>query len=316
MLKEIFESNSIKQPTAVCLGCFDGLHRGHIQLIKACMTEKNNRLAPAVLTFDQNPQICICGNSNDFNIQKYATIMSKSIKLNILEEIGVKYLYSPNFSNLRNMQAEEFVSLVLKNFMKAEEVFCGADFRFAKDAKADVKLLKALGEKYNIKVFEIDTLKQNGEKISSSKIRQLLTLGEIDQANGLLGRPFCYDFVVEHGKKLGRKLGTPTINQRFPDYFIVPKHGVYASFVHLAGEQYYSVTNVAEVSRDNETDSSISETWIPDYRGEDLYGKNISVFLIKYIRDEIQFKDLNLLKHRILNDAMLSKKIYTSNEFK
>ena len=143
--------------------------------------------------------------------------------------------------------------------------------------------------------------------MSSTRIRTYLIEGKVQQARRLLGRPFGYDFAVQHGRQLGRTWGTPTINQPFPPGYILPKFGVYASLVEIDGKKYYGVTNIG-IKPSVGSDCVLSETWIPEYTGN-LYGKKIPVFLLGFIRPERKFDNLEDLKDEILQNGILAKKI-------
>ena len=139
-----------------------------------------------------------------------------------------------------------------------------------------------------------------GEPISSTRIRKSITLGEIEKANAMLGRDFCYDFTVVHGDKRGRTMGSPTINQFFDDGFTVPAYGVYASFCEVNGKVYPAVTNIG-IRPTWRVDDTLCETHIFDFNG-DLYGETIRIELIKYLREEKEFSSLDELKKQLNYD--------------
>ena len=144
--------------------------------------------------------------------------------------------------------------------------------------------------------------------MSSTRIRSLIADGEIEEANRLLGRPFSYDFPVVHGRQLGRTLGFPTLNQRIPESFILPRFGVYASLVDVGGEKYYGVTNVG-VKPTVGSEGPVCETWMPDYRGRELYGETVSCELHGFVRPERRFPGLRELQEQIFRDRETAKKI-------
>ena len=152
----------------------------------------------------------------------------------------------------------------------------------------------------------------NGAAISSTRIRNALAEGNIEDANSMLGREFSYKFTVVSGDRRGRLIGAPTINQHFPEGFIVPKFGVYASAVPIDGELHAAVTNIGR--RPSFTcDDLRSETCITDFSG-DLYGKNVEVKLLRYIRPERDFDSLDSLGDQIAADAQTAKEIFNSIE--
>ena len=146
-----------------------------------------------------------------------------------------------------------------------------------------------------------------GEPVSSTRIRALIAAGEVKKAAELLGRPFGFDFTVVRGRQLGRQLGAPTVNQPFPQEFILPKFGVYASHVYVDGKQYYGVTNVG-VKPTVGSDCALAETWIPDFSG-DLYDQKIQVDLLEFVRPEKKFHDLSELRAEIFRNKESAKNI-------
>ena len=154
-------------------------------------------------------------------------------------------------------------------------------------------------------------LEVDGETVSSTRIRALVQQGDVAAAERLLGRPFGYDFEIVRGRQLGRTMGTPTINQVFTEGFVLPRFGVYASLVSLNDGDYYGVTNVG-VKPTVGADAPLSETWIPEYHGEELYGENIRVDLIDFIRPEKKFSGIEELQNNILQNAETAKKIISA----
>ena len=143
--------------------------------------------------------------------------------------------------------------------------------------------------------------------ISSSRIRKCLYDGDVQRAGAMLGRLFSYSFEVVSGRRLGRKLGTPTINQYFPENFLIPHYGVYASVTDIHGTKYHSVTNIG-IKPTVGWHRPLSETWIPDFSG-DLYGQCIRVSLVAFMRGECKFNSVEELKAAILRDAANSKSL-------
>ena len=145
----------------------------------------------------------------------------------------------------------------------------------------------------------------------SLRSRHIPLLHQRADAERLLGRPFGYDFEIVRGRQLGRTMGTPTINQVFTEGFVLPRFGVYASLVSLNDGDYYGVTNVG-VKPTVGADAPLSETWIPEYHGEALYGENIRVDLIDFIRPEKKFSGIEELQNNILQNAETAKKIISA----
>lgn len=286
-----------KMGTVVSLGLFDGLHRGHFAVLND-MKLKSDGLATAVFTF-----------STDMSKPEAKTnshLMSCEMRDRLLQDFGVDYIVEPEFDSIRNMSPEEFVKGFLIDRLHVKIVFCGEDFRFGKKAAADVSDLRRLlsAGSNSAGLVAVPVLREDGEVISTTRIRNLLQNGDIERANALLGRPFAIDFAVEHGRKLGRTLGLPTINQAFPENFAVPKYGVYASFTVLNGKEHISVTNVG-VKPTIGSSHVLAETYIHDFTGN-LYGERVPVKLMRFIRCEKKFSSVEELKTHIEKDNKLA----------
>lgn len=282
---------------AAALGSFDGLHLGHRQVIGNTLSAPG--LRPAVITFQQNPS---------FSLQKKPVplLTTNEQKLALLEEMGVEVVYLLPFDRIRDMEPEDFVE-ALYRVCRIRALSCGFNFRFGKNGRGDAGLLKELCREKGIELSVTPPVSVAGETVSSTRIRACLEQGDVQQAGQLLGRPFGYDFEVTHGRQLGRTWGTPTINQPFPQGYVLPRFGVYASLVEVEGQKYYGVTNIG-VKPTVGSDCALSETWIPEFSG-DLYGKKVPVELLDFIRPERKFDSLEQLKNEILENGVLARKI-------
>ena len=282
---------------AAALGSFDGLHLGHRQVIGNTLSVPG--LRPAVITFQQNPSV---------SLQKKPVplLTTNEQKLALLEEMGVEVVYLLSFEQIRDMEPEDFVE-ALYRVCRVRALSCGFNFRFGKNGRGDAGLLKELCREKGIGLSVTPPVSVAGETVSSTRIRACLEQGDVQQAGQLLGRPFGYDFEVTHGRQLGRTWGTPTINQPFPQGYVLPRFGVYASLVEVEGQKYYGVTNIG-VKPTVGSDCALSETWIPEFSG-DLYGKKVPVELLDFIRPERKFDSLDQLKNEILENGVLARKI-------
>ena len=256
---------------AAALGSFDGLHLGHRQVIGH--TFSSHGLLPAVVTFRENPSVFL-------RPEPVPMLTTNRQKLELLKETGVDTVYLLPFEQVQDLEPEEFIRM-LYQVCGVRKICCGFNFRFGKKGRGDTELLYRLCRE--------------------------LEQGGVQQAGQLLGRPFGYDFEVTHGRQLGRTWGTPTINQPFPKGYVLPKFGVYASLVHIDGKRYYGVTNIG-VKPTVGSDCALSETWIPEFSG-DLYGKQVPVDLLDFIRPERKFENLDELKNEILENGELARKI-------
>lgn len=281
--------------TSVALGQFDALHMGHTAVIKAAEKEG---LRTAVLTFRRGTLI----KGDD----RYITTDEEREK--IFDSLGVSLLCEPDFSDICSLSAEQFVCEILAERLGAKHVSCGFNYRFGKGAQGDAELLEKLCAEHGIGCTIVPSVEINGKTVSSTAIRDFLDAGDAESAAQMLGRPFSYELEVIGGKRIGRTLGTPTINQTFPEGFICPKYGVYASTAVVNGTEYCGVTNIG-VKPTVGSDIPLSETWICDYSG-DLYGHKIKVSLIKYLRPEQKFPSIEALKNAILADGERSRRLF------
>lgn len=289
---------------AAALGSFDGLHLGHRQVIGNTLSTPG--LCPAVITFQQNPSVCL-------QKKPVPLLTTNEQKLALLEEMGVEVVYLLPFDQIRNMEPEDFVD-TLYEVCRVRKLSCGFNFRFGKSGRGNASLLETLCRQKGIELCVAPPVSIAGEPVSSTRIRACLEQGDVQQAGQLLGRPFGYNFTVTHGRQLGRTWGTPTINQPFPAGYIMPRFGVYASLVEVDGKKYYGVTNIG-VKPTVGSDCVSSETWIPEFSGN-LYGKKVPVELLDFIRPERKFDNLEELKNEILKNSVMARQIAQREEKK
>ncbi len=293
--------------TAVALGYFDGIHIGHRAVLeKALDAAKEKNLIPVVMLFDIHPRKLVSGTVPPM-------LMSEEQKRDTLIKMGFRVV-NFNFRESVNLTPDEFAKNMLLDCLGAKFVSCGYDYHYGKGGKGNAETLRETLCEKGVEVFTVAPVELNGEIISSTKIRQLISAGEVRKANEMLGKEFSYHILVEKGDGIGREIGTPTINQYFPEDFIVPKYGVYASRVRFDGRFYPSVTNVGIRPTVGGT-SLRSETCIFDFWGN-LYGEKIEVFLLEYLREEKKFSSIDELKKAIENDIENARKIYTDFSLK
>lgn len=297
IIRTLEELKQAEKPCSMALGAFDGLHCGHMAVIHAACApgKEGQRWEPAVFTFRTSPS----GNS---------AVLTGRDKERILEHTGIQTLYSLEFQEVRDWEAETFVREVIFGKCNARRLCCGEDFRFGKDAKGDVTLLRRLCEEAGVELYVVPAVMDGGEKVSSTRIRKAVEEGNIPLANRLLGRPFGFSLEVIHGNHIGGSLlGTPTINQAIPEGFVLPRFGVYASWCRVGGQYFYGVTDVG-VKPTVGSDKVLAETWMPDFTG-DLYGKRVRVFLLEFLRPERKFDSLEELKAAIEKNGLEAKEV-------
>ena len=281
----MFKENGV----LVALGTFDGLHKGHRQVLLSDKTEYGEKIA---LMFSEHPQKLISGEAPGELIteKKRAELLSSWGFREELLDFPAVFCLSP----------EEFFNEILIKGLGATAICCGFNYRFGKGGTGDTALLSELCRENGIRLTVSDAVLYKGEAVSSTRIRQSLRDGDVRTANEMLGRLFSYSFEVVHGDKRGRVLGSPTINQFFCEGFTVPQYGVYASLTEVDGKKYPSVTNIG-IRPTVGSSEKRSETNIIGFEG-DLYGRFIEVSLIEKIRGEKQFSSLEELSRQINED--------------
>ena len=286
-----------KENLCLALGYFDGIHLGHLQLIEECnKVAKEKGLTSALLTFDPAPNSVLRPSTYLGNIN------SLDDKLKIIESLGIEKVYVFKFcKELANLSKEEFISKILLK-LKTKYIVCGFDFTFGYKGLGDSKFLQNY---FDISI--IDEYKVDGEKVSTSRIKNALINGDIKTCNKLLGYNFMISGPVIHGLKNGRKIGYPTANIDHNGY-VLPKKGVYACYTYIDGKKYKSMVNVGNHPTISKLDKPIIESYILDF-DEEIYNKNIKIEFIEYIRDEKKFENVENLKNRLNLDTKLIAKI-------
>ena len=291
------------KPSAAVIGNFDGVHRGHLEVLKNAkeFSSKSN-LPLSVLTFDPHPREFFSKENANFLLQ---TVLDKA---EALSKNNIDYLINLKFDDLLSeLSPEQFVEKVLSESLSLKHIFVGKDFKFGKDRAGDINSLKSFGLKYRIGLSSIKLKNQNGTSISSTKIRNNLKKGKIKEANELLGRPYMISGLVIEGDKRGRQIGFPTANISLGN-LIRPAFGVYA--VLIEGIENKVLRGIANIGRRPTVNDRgvLLEVNIFDFN-EDIYGKKIFISLIDFIRDEKKFDGIENLKKQIVMDVKLSKSI-------
>lgn len=291
---ENYKENRFK--TAIALGNFDGIHLGHKKLIDMMVKDaKDSNLTPSVLLFSKHPKEVLLGKSPEL-------LTSLKDKNEILKNLGVEIVYETDFTeNFRKLSPEDFVKNILIDQLNIESVFVGFDYRFGFKASGDTSVLKSLGKKYNFRVNVIDPVYDENSILSSSEIRTHIREGNLALANEMLGRRYKVRGIVVHGNKIGRTLGYPTANIELSSNYPIPRVGVYYTKTIIDGKGFFSLTSVGT----NPTvggDSLKIESYILDFE-EDIYGKEIQIEFIEYLRDELVFDSLDELRMQMDKDV-------------
>ncbi|MCC5816097.1 MAG: bifunctional riboflavin kinase/FAD synthetase [Leptospira sp.] len=282
----------------ITLGNFDGVHLGHKALFdKTLEISARYSLPSLAITYHPNPAV-VLGKKINFSYLQSLEDRKEFILQTGIEQVEIL----PFTKELSEMEAEDFLEDILINTYQSKHIIIGYNHCFGKNRRGNFQLLEELSGKYNYKVYEVDPVFSGDEKISSSVIRKYLAEGNLEKANACLGRNFSILGEVEHGRKMGRELGSPTANLSIPTNQVIPSHGVYATITN--GK--FSVTNIGHKPTFDDVTVSI-ETHILDWNG-DLYDTNIRIEFIKKLRNITKFLNQGELRDQIQKDIEEARK--------
>jgi riboflavin kinase/FMN adenylyltransferase len=297
---QIFTELNKNPNLSLALGYFDGVHLGHQAVIKSAVdfTKKNGGKS-AVITFSDHP-CCYFWNV----CPKY--ILTRKARERKIEDLGVDFLYELDFESLANLTAQDYLKDVLINNFMPISISTGWNHNFGCKKSGDVKFLHENSKKYGYEYFEIQPQKINNEVINSTTIRKLLSDGNIEKANSMLGYEFTITGEVVKGKQIGRTIGFRTANLVYPPELIGLPYGVYSVTISIKSEyenQFETKKGIANFGVRPTVNGShaLLEVHILDF-DKDIYGKNISVSFQKMLRPERKFNSLSELKLQIEND--------------
>ena len=293
------------QGSVVCIGAFDGLHLGHRALLDRAVARARMLGVPAVaLSFEPLPREFFANDA------KPPRLMLPRAKLDGLLGLGCDRVGLLRFgATLAAMPAETFVREVLVQRLCAREVWVGPGFRFGKGRTGDLALLQAMGRELGFTADEIEPVLVDGERVSSTRIRAALSVGDFDTATRLLGRPYAISGHVVHGKQLGRTLGYPTANLRFGGKSPA-LGGIYATWVHGVAEHPWPSVSSFGTRPTVDGIEPLLEAHLFDFDG-DLYGHRIEVEFVARLRDEEKFPDLPSLVAQMQRDDAEARAILT-----
>ncbi len=293
--------------TAVAMGFFDGVHRGHQKVVGAALDyARQAGLAPAVFTFDLPVSSTMKGKRLQTQEQKHQ----------VMEEMGVEYFLEPPFGEIMGFTPRQFVEEMLVGLYHAKALFCGENFTFGKKAAGNVEMLRQLCQPLGIQVVVVPMALYGLERVSSTRIRAALEAGEMEEVTTMLGRPYQILFPVVHGQQLGRTLGMPTINQKYPRGYQIPRLGIYVTRVRVNGEWRPSVTGLGSRPTVNDDPTSIScETFIPGYEGN-LYDREVPLEFCRYLEPSHKFASVEELRRAVMGWAQTALEYYRDQEKK
>lgn len=295
---EIFDLKTMAQTdidsyTVVALGTFDGCHFAHQRVLCEAFYEAKRRgIKSVAYTFSQIPK-------SDRGIKSIYTLDEK---IKAFKRAGIDYVAVEDFEKIKDLSAREFFDKILLTGLNAVGASCGYNYKFGKGAEASAKTLTSFFEEIDggsVRVCE--KIAVDGQDVSSTLLRSFLEFGEVERLYSF-GSSYSVYAEVLHGKRLGRELGFPTINQKIPDGKIIPKRGVYITECEIGEDVYPSVTNVGVRPSVDDGDEVNMETHIIGYDGI-LYNSYIRVNFYKLLREEMVFASLEELKEQISTDA-------------
>lgn len=290
--------------SAVVIGNFDGLHLGHRFLIEHCVKDAERRGLPSVvLTFEPHPKVY-------FGAEDHVHLQSAAKKQKLIDELGADQLLILPFNReMAEMESECFLREILLDRLHAKVVYVGDDFSYGRGGCGTAQSLREQGAENGVEVHVVPRLTYGNKPISSSRIKALLRAGNILEASRLLGQPYVVVGVVQHGREIGRTIGFPTANLCFEENVLVPRSGVYIALVRYNGKKYEAVACIGHRPTVEEGQSVNLEVHFLD-ADLDLYGREIAVTLISFLRGEEKFGSLDELKNAIAGDKERAKKFF------
>ncbi len=280
--------------TAVTLGKFDSLHRGHQRLVQSIQSyAKKKNVKSVVFAFDINKE----------------TLLTNQERRNHLETQVDCMIQCPFTKEIREMEAEAFIEKFLVEKLHASYIVVGTDFHFGHRKRGNVGMLARYAEKYHYQLDVLDKELFQGREISSTYVRAALADGDVELANLLLGYPYHMSGVVEHGQRLGTTLGFPTMNIIPADRKIVPRYGVYTCKIWIDGEVFTGIGNVGMRPTVTEEKRVLLEVFVFEYDG-DAYGKNITVEFCAFERPEKKFDSIEEMKRQVDLDITLGREYF------
>lgn len=285
----------IESKTAVAIGKFDGIHRGHRKLLEMVCNYKKQGIKTVIFTFDMT-------NASFFRGENAKVLTTNQEKEEYLADLGIDILVEyPVNAETASMEPEAFIKEILLKKINADYIIAGPDCSYGYQGRGDITLLKSMGEQLGFHTVVVEKEFQENKVISSTYVREMVEQGDIEQAGKLLGRPYSVSGRVCHGRQLGRKLNMPTVNLLPEDNKLLPPFGVYMSEVIVGTERFDGITNIGMKPTVSDENRVGVETYLYDF-DDDLYGEKIQVNLLHFSRPEQKFGSVEALKEKLKED--------------
>ena len=305
LVEEELARFSTRKDMLLTVGVFDGVHLGHKYLISKLLQQAGQRnLLSGVVTFIQHPEELLSPRT------KLPFLTDIEERINLLKNEGVDVIIPLSFTaELAQLSARQFVSLLQKH-LRMRGLVIGSDFALGKGREGDTDALQKLGQEMNFSVTVVPPLVINGEVVSSTAIRKALAGGDMRKVRELTGRPFSLQGKVVTGAGRGVGLGFPTANLKVGPEHALPPDGVYASWAHIDGKAYQSMTNIGKCPTFGDCERTV-EAYLIDYRGN-LYGRELKIDIVARLRDEKKFDTVEELKKQMAEDVKQGEIILNS----
>lgn len=300
-MKIIKTLSEIKKNVVLTIGNFDGVHAGHRSFLEQIKQRAlQDECLLAVMTFVPHPRQ-ILAPSNDFLINTYDE------RRMLLKELGVDYLYEINFTrDFSTLSPLDFLNQYIDSNVKIKDIFIGHDFAFGAKKSGNHESMRKFCQEKGLGFFLGEEFQLKGKNVSSTTIRQSLKDGDMHLARDLLSRDFFMSGRIIKGFGRGRKIGFPTANLQYAEDRIIPREGVYVTKTFCDGSYYISVTNIGKNPTFEGVEKISIETHILDF-SRDIYGEEIRIHFIEFMRGEVRFHSINELIEQIRKDTQLAR---------
>lgn len=294
-----FDKIDYIENSVIALGNFDGVHKGHQELIRRTVNSAiGTRLKSTVFTFTNHPKNVLAGKRIVKNILYWDE------KVKILGDLGVDYVVAVPFDEyIRDMEPERFIMDILVDKLRMKEAYCGFNYRFGLGGKGNPETLMKVGLSNSFGIHILEPYMVRGQVVSSTLIRNYIENGDVNQCLAMMGHYYGVRGIVMKGNRFGRTLGFPTLNITIDDDMVSPANGVYITYCNYNGIRYPSITNVGIRPTVDDSCARNMETHIFNFNKE-IYGKEIRVEYLERLRPEIAFETVEALAVQIKKDCL------------